>query len=79
MPKHFSLWTSLAALQLKTIVITHSLSGVAAYLIDVADSEKEGGGTDSGVSSIGETVREQISEGGKGFNVPEIEFQEYKV
>lgn len=47
-------------------------------LIDV-DSEREGGGTDSGISSVGETVKEQISEEGKGFNVPEIEFQEYKV
>ena len=44
------------------------------------DSEKEeGAGTDSGISSVGEAVKEQISEGGKGFNVPEIEFQEYKV
>ena len=43
------------------------------------DSEKEGAGTDSGISSVGEPVKTQISEGGKGFNVPEIEFQEYKV
>ena len=47
-------------------------------LVDV-DSEKEGGETDSGISTIGEAVRDQISEGGKSFNVPEIEFQEYKV
>ena len=63
--------------------IVTSVSGsintiLCVSLIDV-DSEREGGGTDSGISSVGETVKEQISEEGKGFNVPEIEFQEYKV
>lgn len=30
-------------------------------------------------SGLGEITKEKISEGGKGFNAPEIEFQEYKV
>ena len=53
------------------LILTHILISV-----DV-DSEREGGGTDSGLGSTGEIARDQTSsEGEKG---PEIEFEEYKV
>ena len=68
----WSLWPYVHFLSLCVCVVCVCIS------VDV-DSEKEGAGTDSGISSIGEPVNKQVSEGGKGFNVPEIEFQEYKV
>ena len=45
------------------------------------DSEKEDVGMNNfeSITETTVTTKKQISDGGKGFNVPEIEFQEYKV